>query len=182
METYERVRLIRKNLKMSQEQFGEYLGVSRSVIANIETNVLARPEQKEPLFRLICETFHVNYLWLTTGQGEMQAETKRSFLEKLSGEYGLSLTAQKIVECYITLDDEQRTAVDKFIEAVAFSISDEKAGKGLEAANSTVVDNVIDVYRAANSTTGKEHEIVPETRQEIERLSQLPRVTRKEDF
>lgn len=181
METYERVRLLRKNLKISQEQFGERLGVSRSVIANIETNVLARPEQKEPLFRLICETFNVSYEWLTTGQGEMYIETKQSFLEKLSGEYGLSFTAQKIIECYLNLGEEQRETVDGFIQDIANSLAEESAAADT-AAPATVVDNVIEVYKAADSSTGKEHIVVTEPLSEIERLKNLPRVTHKDDF
>lgn len=69
----QRIRELRKNhLDLTQEQFGEKLGVSRDVIKNIELNLLARPEQKEPLLRLICCTFNVNYEWLKEGTGEMR--------------------------------------------------------------------------------------------------------------
>ena len=71
MEVYERIKYIRKKeLNMTQEEFGQALGVSRSVIANIEYNRLARPEQKEPIIKLICKQFHVNESWLRTGEGE----------------------------------------------------------------------------------------------------------------
>lgn len=53
MEMHDRIRELRKNhLNLSQEAFGERLGVSRSVINNIERNALARPEQKLSLIRL----------------------------------------------------------------------------------------------------------------------------------
>lgn len=152
MEIYERIRELRKqHLRLSQEQFGEKLGVSRTVIKNIELGTLARPEQKEPLYRLICETFHVNYKWLTSGEGEMLVTTKQSFLEKLSEEYGLSFTAQKIIESYLNLDEEQRAAVDDFIRSIAESIveTDEDSG---------AVDKGLDkmIYRAADTETGNE--------------------------
>lgn len=71
MEIHERIRELRKKmLHLSQTEFGEKLGTTRSVIKNIELNVLAKPEQKEPLYRLICEKFHVNYEWLKNGIGE----------------------------------------------------------------------------------------------------------------
>ncbi len=61
METYERIRELRKNhLHLSQTEFGERLGVSRSVIKNIELNALARPDQKLSLIKLICKEFSVN--------------------------------------------------------------------------------------------------------------------------
>ena len=75
IETYERIRDLRKNkLHLSQSEFGNRLGVSRSVIANIELNMLARPDQKEPLYKLICKEFGVNYEWLTSGKGEPYSE------------------------------------------------------------------------------------------------------------
>lgn len=71
MDTFERIRYLRKDiLHMNQTDFGKSLGVSRSVIKNMELNVLARPEQKEPLIKLICKEFHVNESWLRTGEGE----------------------------------------------------------------------------------------------------------------
>lgn len=71
MEIYERIRKLRKEkLHLSQTEFGQKLGVSRSVIKNIELNALARPDQKEPLYKLICKEFHVNYDWLVNGNGD----------------------------------------------------------------------------------------------------------------
>ena len=79
MEMFERVRQLRKEeLHLSQEEFGKQLGVSRSVIANIELNVLARPEQKDPLILLICKTFNVNEKWLRSGEGEMYVQRTRN--------------------------------------------------------------------------------------------------------
>ena len=53
MEVYERIRQLRKEmLHLSQTEFGERLGVSRSVIKNIELDALVRPDQKEPLYKL----------------------------------------------------------------------------------------------------------------------------------
>lgn len=45
-----------------------------------------------------------------------------------------------------------------------------------------VIDKVINTYQAADSSSGKEHGIVPETTSEIERLKNLPRITHKDDF
>lgn len=70
MDMFDRIRFLRKKkLHMSQEEFGKSLGVSRSVIRNMELNLLARPEQKEPLVKLICKEFNVNEDWLRTGAG-----------------------------------------------------------------------------------------------------------------
>lgn len=173
MEIYERIRQLRKqNLKMSQERFGEELGVARSVIANIETNALARPEQKEPLYRLICEKFHVNYNWLMTGEGEMLITTKQTFLEKLSAEYGLSDTAQSIIECYLNLGDEQRTVVDNFIKSVAESISQSSDG------NSGAVDAALD--KSISGAASQNNDIAADIKNTIQQTeAAFQNVTRK---
>ena len=68
MEIYERIKHLRKDiLKMSQEKFGAELGVNRDVINNIEGNRLKKPEQKEPLYQLICTKFGINEEWLRNG-------------------------------------------------------------------------------------------------------------------
>ena len=78
MELHERIKELRKNhLHLSQTEFGERVGVSRSVINNIERNVLARPDQKLSLMKLICSEFNVNEEWLLNGTEPMftQPET-----------------------------------------------------------------------------------------------------------
>lgn len=70
METYERIRELRKSLHLTQTEFGERLGVSLSVINNIEYNRLSRPDQKLSLIKLMCKEFGVNEEWLLTGEGD----------------------------------------------------------------------------------------------------------------
>ena len=74
MKISDRIKEIRKSLKLSQEEFGQILGVSRDVIGNIEYDRLKRPDQKEPIYKLICEKFNVDETWLRTGEGEMFQE------------------------------------------------------------------------------------------------------------
>ena len=72
METHERIKYFRKEVKkLSQEKFGEELGVSRDVINNIESNRLKMPEQKEPLYRLISEKFGVSLAWIKCESEDM---------------------------------------------------------------------------------------------------------------
>ncbi len=174
MEIYERIKELRKqHLKLSQERFGEMLGVNRDVINNIERNRLAKPEQKEPLYRLICETFHVNYKWLVSGEGEMFVTTKQSFVEKLSAEYGLSDTAQSIIECYLNLGDEQRAVVDNFIKSVAESISQSSDG------NSGAVDAALD--KSISGAASQDNDIAADIKNTIQQTEAAftQNVTRK---
>ena len=80
MEPHERVRYLRKEyLKMTQTEFGKHLGVSRSVINNIELNYLSRPEKKISLFKLISKEFGVNEDWLLYGKGEMLVDANNEY-------------------------------------------------------------------------------------------------------
>ena len=72
MEIGNRINELRKeHLKMTQQAFADNFGISRDTLNNIERNRLKKPQQYEPLYRLICETYNVSYEWLTTGTGDM---------------------------------------------------------------------------------------------------------------
>ena len=91
MDVSERIRKLRKeHLKMSQTEFGERLGVSRSVINNLERGVLARPEQKTSLLRIMCSEFGVSEAWLIRGEGEMFVEPDTFSLDEFMKERGAS--------------------------------------------------------------------------------------------
>lgn len=71
----ERIKLIRKALNLSQDDFGKKLGVTRGVITNIELN---KTEPKPLFIKLICETFDVSEEWINTGNGNMFTQKSRS--------------------------------------------------------------------------------------------------------
>lgn len=127
----ERIKLLRKSLNLNQTAFGEKLGVTRSVIKNIELNLLAKPEQKEPLIRLICREFNVDYVWLTTGEGEMYAQGEQSIIRTLKEECGANDRDAKIIEAYLRLPDEYREAIKRFAVNLADNLNadDKKADK-----------------------------------------------------
>lgn len=60
----ERVKEVRKSLHLSQEEFGNRIGLSKSGISNIENGTRnVNPKH----IKLICTIFDVNENWLTTG-------------------------------------------------------------------------------------------------------------------
>ena len=63
-----RLREVRTALDLTQTQFGEALGTTRSVIGNYE---YGRGKPKKPFLRLICTIYNVNSEWLINGTGEM---------------------------------------------------------------------------------------------------------------
>lgn len=64
----ERIKLIRKTLKLSQEDFGARLGVTKAAISRLESGINKLTEQ---MAKAICREFNVDYFWLTEGTGGM---------------------------------------------------------------------------------------------------------------
>ncbi len=129
MEMYERIRDLRKNhLKLSQEAFGGRLGVSRSVINNIERNALARPDQKLSLIKLICKEFSVNEDWLLNGNEPMFIEPDMFSLDNFVKQHGATELELQIVKTYFELDAETRKMlISHFSRSFASVISENPA-------------------------------------------------------
>lgn len=73
-----RIKEVREHLGLSQTEFGKRLGISRDAVSNLEYNRLKKPEQKEPIIKLICREFGVSETWLRTGVGEPFMPPSRS--------------------------------------------------------------------------------------------------------
>lgn len=129
MELHERIKELRKtHLHLSQTEFGERLGVSRSVINNIERNVLARPDQKLSLMKLICSEFNVNEEWLLNGTEPMFVQPDTFSLDdfvKSKCATGLEL---EIVKTYFELDPEiRKAAIEHFKRRLAATVAADPA-------------------------------------------------------
>lgn len=93
---------------MSQTDFGEQSGVSRSVIKNIELNALAKPEQKLSLMKLICKEFSVNEEWLINGTEPMFAEPDTFILDDFAKSHGATELELEIIKAYFELEPDIR--------------------------------------------------------------------------
>lgn len=117
----ERIEILRKDLSMSRRVFGEKLGVSESVIVNIEYDRLKRPDQKESLYKLICKEFNVNEEWLRTGKGEMFVPLTRN---QLITDFATDLIMEdntfkkRLVEALAKLDENEWEVLEKLAESL----------------------------------------------------------------
>ena len=118
MEMHDRIKELRKkHLKLSQEAFGEKLGVSRSVINNIERNCLARPEQKLSLIKLMCKEFNISEEWLLNGTGTMLVHPSAFSLDDFSEEHGITSLEREILKAYFEVDPEIRRNILEHIKS-----------------------------------------------------------------
>ncbi len=120
----DRVRILRKNLGLTLEKFGNRLGVGKNAISRIETGKNGVTDQ---MIKSICREFNVDYIWLTTGEGEMFQDSDDAFLEQIdrimAGENELHKT---ILRGAASLDIEDLEAIDRMIQKFK-KISEEKS-------------------------------------------------------
>ena len=116
MELHERIKHIRKErLKMSQDAFGNALGVSRDVVNNWERG---RVDIKDYVLKLICKTFRVSYAWLSEEQGDPFVSVPDIILDDVAEEYGLDEEDRLLMEEYAKLPPEVRTAIKQMLKNV----------------------------------------------------------------
>lgn len=64
----ERIRELRKALKLTLDRFGERVGVKKSALSQIENGKSGVTNQ---MIKSICREFDVSETWIRTGEGEM---------------------------------------------------------------------------------------------------------------
>lgn len=70
----ERIKELRKQLHMTQQEFASKVGIKRNTVAQYE---IGRNEPTDTVIKLICATFNVNEEWLRTGAGRMLVEKSK---------------------------------------------------------------------------------------------------------
>ena len=120
MTQYERVKEIRKTLGLTLEKFGERIGVTRGSMSNIENGNRNLTEQ---MTKSICREFSVDYMWLTTGEGEMFIDTDDDFIERIDRIMAGEDEARKnLFKFMLELSDDDIAALDRLMKkAIEFT-------------------------------------------------------------
>ena len=64
----ERLKQLRKTLKLTQQEFADRIGIARG---NIGAYEVGKNAPSDAVISLICREFNVNEKWLRSGEGEM---------------------------------------------------------------------------------------------------------------
>lgn len=115
----ERVKEVRKSLNLSMEKFGERLGVSKSAIANIESDYRNLTKQ---MAKSICGEYNIDYFWLTEGTGNMFMQVPDSLIEEVIEDYNLDKNDKYILESYLELSEDEKKTVKNFFINIADKI------------------------------------------------------------
>lgn len=113
----ERVKEIRKFLGLTMEKFGERIGVSKATISNIENGNRNLTEQ---MTKSICREYSVDYIWLTTGDGEMFVESDDDFIERIDRiMLGEDDARKNLFKALLEASDEDIAAFQRIIDLFA---------------------------------------------------------------
>lgn len=111
----ERLKILRKSLNLTLEEFGKRLGVTRSAIGRIEKGDRNLTEQ---MILSICREFRVDYFWLTEGKGEMFTGTPESIVDEIAEDYDLDDIDKKMLEKYLSLSKEERNVIKNYFKNI----------------------------------------------------------------
>ena len=116
----ERIREVRNTLGLTLEKFGNRLGVTKVAISNIEKGNRNLTEQ---MTKAICREFNVDYMWLTTGDGEMFIDNDDDFIERIDRIMAGEDEARKnFFKFMLELSDEDIAALDHLMKkAIEFT-------------------------------------------------------------
>lgn len=120
----ERLKQLRKALKLNQVDFGAKLSLTGSAISRYESGVNAMADN---IVLLICREFDVNEEWLRYGTGSMFSQKNMDLIEQLSDKYDLGLYGRQLLETYLELSDSDKRAVERFVANLIANV--EKAEK-----------------------------------------------------
>ena len=128
----ERIKALRKELNLTQQEFADRLNIKRGAVANYE---IGRNEPIDAVVSLICKTFNVSEEWLRNGSGEMfivrsPEEEVGYYVEDLleyDGNGNVFYDAIiEMMKTYHSLDDKSKTVIREYFKSVADGIKNKE--------------------------------------------------------
>ena len=126
----DRIKKLRKMLDLTQQKFGERIGIKGNTVAQYE---LGRNEPIDAVLSLICREFNVNEEWLRNGEGEMFKPAPSDVLDQLASEYNLSNASYIAIEKFVNLKPEKRNELIEFFLEVSKAILESEADSDVSA-------------------------------------------------
>lgn len=119
-----RVKKVRLRKGISQEQFGEIIGIKKAAISKIENgeNSLSKGN-----LLAICRQFNVNKEWLINGNGEMftpkskEDEIRNFFENAICSDSDIAKIQRKFISTLVSLDEEEWIVLDRFMKHYIYS-------------------------------------------------------------
>lgn len=104
----ERIKIIRKELKLTQEEFGLQIGVKGNTVTGYERGTRS---PSDAIINMICLIFNVDQTWLRTGEGDNPFLCEPYFmnaLDRLYFDYDCNALEKKFLNAYFSLKRKER--------------------------------------------------------------------------
>jgi len=112
----ERIKKLRKELSLTQQDFAKRIGATQNTITRFETG---RVNPSNSSMTLICREFNVRETWLREGEGEMFADEDASLLAQIAAEYHLDENARALAKTFLSLSAERRAVIVQAVKILA---------------------------------------------------------------
>ena len=118
----ERMKVLRKKLGLTQQQFADQLGIKRNTVANYESG---RNDPMEAVISLICKTFDVNEAWIRDGVGNMfRKQDEEIELMTLAEQLNISNDFRaRLVRAILKLNNDQLFVLEDFCRDLVADLS-----------------------------------------------------------
>lgn len=122
----DRIKQIRKSYNLTQQEFADRIGCSRSGLANYEAG---RNEPLDPIITSICREFGINEDWLRTGEGTMKRSTSREdeieamVTNALNGNVNLT---KAVVQALCNRTEKELAALEALLWDIVYNLQDAK--------------------------------------------------------
>lgn len=113
----ERIKELRKQLELSQKDFGGRIGVKQTTVAGYENGTRV---PIDAVINSICREFNVSEIWLRTGKGQMfnELDDDKEFLE-ICEKINMSddELIKRIIKSYWYSDEKGKAALRALIDS-----------------------------------------------------------------
>lgn len=130
----ERIKELRKALRLTQQEFSERIGVKRNTVAQYE---IGRNPPNDTVITLIRREFGVSEAWLRTGEGEMFLPVDADEeLAQVLDEIKLSddSITKAIIKSYWRLDDAGKAGIRQLVDNLTQAVQEDKGPEAAEKA------------------------------------------------
>lgn len=110
-----RIKMIRKDRKLTMLEFGESLGLTKAAISSLESG---KNNPSERTVRLICSVYKADYFWLTEGKGEMYVNNTEILIESLVAEQSINQETARMLKRFLNLSSESQEIVLRAIDTL----------------------------------------------------------------
>ncbi len=143
-----RIKKLRKELDLTQQEFADRLGIKRNTVATYETG---KSNPSDAAVILICREFNVSESWLRTGNGEMFKSIPNNTLDALAEEYNLSHFGRAVIEKILTLSEGQWKMLSELVTGIVADMNKNSHSEPYESkAQATArlsIDEEVEAYR-----------------------------------